>query len=285
MKELMVNNLSFIGSKKTYDEADIVLVGVPLDLTVSFIPGTRWGPSAIRTVSEVLEEYSPTLDKDLREKNYYDWGDVELPLGNVSQSLQRIEEVARKIVLDGKKPVFIGGEHLVTLPLVKVMAERHPGLAVLQFDAHADLRQEYLGQEYSHATVMWHVNQIIGRENLYQLGIRSGTREEFAYARENTRFYPEMVLEPLDDIVKNLQGRPVYVTLDIDVVDPAYAPGTSTPEPGGCTSTEILAAVKKLNELNIIGFDLVEVCPLNDPTRHTAILAAKIIREALLGWY
>jgi agmatinase len=275
---------NFMGSASSYEEADTVIVGIPMDFTVSFRPGTRLGPQAVRNVSHGLEEYSVYADKDLADYSFYDWGDVNLPMGNVPASLDRIGEVTARVLADGKFPVMIGGEHLVTYPIIREMVKKYPDLAVVHFDAHADLRQDYLGEVNSHATVMRKVCELVGGKNLYQFGIRSGTRDEFRFARENTNIFVGKVLKPLRQVLPRLAGKPVYVSLDIDVVDPAFAPGTGTVEPGGCTSREIIEAVLLLGQLQVVGFDIVEVSPVFDQSERTALLAAKLIREAVLAF-
>lgn len=280
-----VNRVSkFLGATDNYEVADTVLVGIPMDYTVSFRPGTRMGPHEIRTVSYGLEMYSVYLDKDLNDKRYYDLGDMILPYGNVNKSLEIIETVTGQLLADKKFPVMIGGEHLVTYPIVKAFAEKYEDLVVVHFDAHADLRTEFFGEKYSHATVMRRVAEVIGPRNLYQFGIRSGVKEEFQYALENTNTYLDIVLDPLQKVLPLIGERPVYVSLDIDVVDPAYAPGTGTPEAGGCSSREIIQAIHELGRTKVVGFDLVEVSPITDQSERTTLLAAKIIREAILSF-
>lgn len=274
----------FMGSCDTYQEATTVILGVPMDFTVSFRPGTRMGPQHIRTVSYGLEEYSVDQDKELTDYAYYDWGDINLPFGNTAESLKRIGQVTGQLLNDGKFPLLIGGEHLISFPIIEQVYRKYPDLAVLHFDAHADLRSEYLGEVLSHATVMRKVADLIGGQNLYQFGIRSGTREEFAYARENTNMYIKQVLVPVKEIIETIGKRPIYVSLDIDVLDPAFAPGTGTAEPGGCTSSEILDVIRLLGDLNIVGFDLVEVSPMFDQSERTGLLGAKIIREAIMSF-
>lgn len=272
----------FMGSTTDWEKATIVIMGVPMDFTTSFRPGARFGPGRIREVSEGLEEYSFYLDRSLEDVAFYDAGDLATGWGNVQATLTATREVVAEILAQKRVPLVLGGEHLITLSVVQAMAQVYHDLVVLHFDAHADLRQEYLGEQLSHATVMRRVVDIIGPQNLYQLGIRSGTSEEFIYGHRYTNFYPDAVLEPLRESLPELKGRPVYVSIDIDVVDPAFAPGTGTPEPGGCSSREIIEAVHLLSALNVVGLDIVEVCPPVDQADITALLAAKLVREALL---
>lgn len=273
----------FLESNAEYSRADAVLVGAPMDFTASFRPGSRSGPAHIREMSWVLESYSPYLDRDLRDISLFDNGDLEMVFGNPEKSLEVIYAAAREIIENDKFPVFLGGEHLVSLPVIKAVSEKYGDqLVLLHFDAHADLREEYLGQSLSHATVIRQCVQYLQTSNIFQFGIRSGTRKEFEWGRHSTNFYPFEVVSPLKMIVPELKDRPVYVTIDIDVVDPAFAPGTGTPEPVGCSSQEIIEAVHLLADCNVIGFDLVEVMPYGDPGGITGVLAAKIIREALL---
>ena len=256
--------------------ADKVIIGLPMDATTSFRPGTRLGPYRVREVSEGIEEYSIYQDKSLEEVFYYDAGDVIIPFGNVLESLRRIETVALGILASGKRILSIGGEHLVSLPLIKAYSRYYSDLAVIQLDAHADLREEYLGEIMSHATVMRQVLKYIEAKNLYQLGIRSGTREEIQYASRNTNLYLNQLLAGADNLIEKIGRRPVYITLDIDILDPAYAPGTGTPEPGGFSSRELLAFLLKLKPLNVVGFDLVEISPVYEKGDNTSILGAKI---------
>ena len=282
--ELVSRYNNFMGSTEKYEEADTIIVGAPMDFTVSYRPGSRFGPQSIRNVSYVLEEYSVYLDRDLSDYRYYDWGDVNLPLGNVPASLDRIAGAAAQIVNDDKFPFFIGGEHLVSYPVIREVYKKYGNLVVIQLDAHADLRSDYLDEPNSHATVMRKVCDLIGGKNLYQFGIRSGTSEEFAFAKANTNMYPLRVLEPLTDIIPDIGARPVYITIDIDVVDPAFAPGTGTVEPGGISSGELLKVVHAMGRLNVVGMDVVEIAPAFDQSERTAVLGAKVIRESILGF-
>jgi len=274
----------FMGTGDSYAEARAVLLGIPMDYTVSLRPGSRNGPQQVRTISFGIEDYSVYQKKSLADLNFYDAGDLVLPLGNVKGSMARIEEAGRKIFADGKFPIFIGGEHLISYPLIKACYEQYPDLYVIHFDAHADLRRDYEGEEESHATVMRKVAEMLGPGRIYQFGIRSGIKEEFDFAKDYTHMFVDEIFPSLRDAVLLLKNKPVYISLDIDVVDPAFAPGTGTPEPGGFTSKEILNAIRVMAPLNVVGMDLVEISPVNDQTDRTAILGAKIIREALLAY-
>lgn len=257
------------------------IFGAPLDATVSFRPGSRFGPSAIRAASPVLEEWSPILGAGFDHRPFCDLGDLEFAPGDVDGALDAIRGLVARLLEDRIRPLMLGGEHLVTWPAVAAMAERRPDLRVLQFDAHADLRTDYLGRRASHATVMRRVAEVVGPARCYQVGIRSGTREEWTFAKAGTHFAPGATRVPRQWLAE-LGSGPVYVTVDIDFVDPAYAPGTGTPEPGGPTAIDLLSAVDGLADLDIVGADVVEVAPAYDPGGITATLAAKVVRELLL---
>ncbi|HHX24041.1 MAG TPA: agmatinase [Thermoanaerobacterales bacterium] len=273
----------FLEAKDNYSSAKVVIMGVPMDNTVSFRPGTRFGPRRIREVSHELEDYSIYADDSLENKMFFDAGDLDIPFGNVEKSLSIIGNTTKELLDDGKTPIFLGGEHLITYPIVKQFIKKYPDLVVVHFDAHADLRDSYLGEKLSHATVMRRISEHIKRKHIYHFGIRSGIKEEFLYAKDYSHMNPLEVKRPFLDVIENLNDFPLYITLDIDVIDPAFAPGTGTPEPGGCDSKEILEVVSYFKSLNIVGFDLVEVSPANDSSERTSLLAAKIIREVLLA--
>ncbi|NHN31984.1 agmatinase [Paenibacillus agricola] len=275
----------FMLSSDNYEASKAVIYGMPMDYTVSFRPGSRFGPARIREVSVGLEEYSPYLDKSLDEMTYFDAGDLMLPFGNAARSLEIIGDYVRGLLNDNKFPLGLGGEHLVSWPVFREMYAKYPDLAIVHFDAHADLREQYEGEPLSHSTPLRKAAGLIGGRNIYQFGIRSGSREEFQYARENINFHPFEVLEPLKKVLPELAGRPIYLTIDIDVLDPSCAPGTGTAEAGGITSKELLGAIHAMAaaNLNVVGADVVEVAPAYDPTEQTQIVAAKLIREILLG--
>ncbi|GAB1304644.1 agmatinase [Bacillus altitudinis] len=277
----------FIGSHPTWEDAKVILYGMPMDWTVSYRPGSRFGPNRIREVSIGLEEYSPYLDRELHEVPFFDAGDIPLPFGNAQKSLDLIEEYVDSILEKGKFPLGMGGEHLVSWPVFRAMYKKYPDLAIIHMDAHTDLREEYEGEPLSHSTPIRKVAGLIGSENVYSFGIRSGMKEEFEWAKEVGMHISKFeVLEPLKQVLPKLKGRPVYVTIDIDVLDPAHAPGTGTVDAGGITSKELLASIHAIagSDVHVVGADLVEVAPVYDHSDQTANTASKLLREMLLGF-
>lgn len=277
----------FIKSHPNFEESKAVLYGMPMDWTVSYRPGSRFGPARIREVSIGLEEYSLYLDRELEEVKYFDAGDIPLPFGNPQRSLDMIEEFVDRVLDAGKIPIGMGGEHLVSWGVFQAMVKKYPNLAIIHMDAHTDLRENYEGEPLSHSTPIRKVADLIGPTNVYSFGIRSGMKEEFQWAKEvGMHISPFEVLEPLKKVLPTLAGRPVYVTIDIDVLDPAHAPGTGTVDAGGITSKELLASIHEIarSEVNVVGADLVEVAPIYDPSEQTANTASKLIREMLLGF-
>jgi len=275
------NIQTFLACGAAWAEADTVLFGAPFDGTTSFRPGARFGPPAIRGDSYGLETYSPVLDLDLADCRVFDGGDLELPFGNPARVLAQIEEFAARVLDGGKRFLMLGGEHLVTLGAVRAAAARHPGLQLLHFDAHADLRDDYLGEPLSHATVMRRVWELLGDGAIHQFGIRSGEREEFRFAGTHTDLHP-FDLSDFADSAARLGDAPVYVSIDLDVLDPACFCGTGTPEPGGAAFRELLEAVAHLRGLNLVGADVNELSPHYDPSGASTAAACKITREVLL---
>jgi len=272
----------FIGFDSSYEKAEMVLFGAPFDGTVSFRPGARFAPEAIRKDSWGLETYSPYQDEDLETYGLSDAGDLELPFGNTAKALDMIERHVRSIVRDGKIPFMVGGEHLVTYPAVKALREKHEDICVVHFDAHADLRDEYLGEKLSHATVMRRVWETIGDGRIYQYGIRSGLRGEFEWAKRHT-FLRKFSLEGFNEDCRAIGDRPVYLTVDMDVLDPSAFPGTGTPEPGGISFNELLGAIDSAGGLNVVGADVVELSPHYDQSGISTAAACKTIREMTLA--
>ena len=276
------NVFTFIGCDCEYEDAKIVLFGAPFDSTTSFRPGTRFASSAIRNESFGIETFSPYQDKDLLDYKVFDSGDLELPFGSPEQALSDIEERTREILSDGKIPFMIGGEHLVTLGEFRAVAKKYPDVHIIHFDAHCDLRDVYLGVKLSHACVLRRCHDIVGDGRINQFGIRSGDREEFEFAKSHTNLC-RFSFEGLEATVERLKGKPVYFTLDLDVLDPSEFPGTGTPEAGGVSFKELHKAVMTISKLNIVGLDMNELSPVYDQSGRSTALACKILREILLA--
>ena len=273
----------FIGADSDYTSANVVLFGAPYDSTTSFRPGTRFGPAAMRSESFGIETYSPYQDRDLEDVRVHDAGDLELPFGAPDRALDMIEEKAAAILADGKVPFLLGGEHLVTLGSVRAAAKRFPDLRILHFDAHADLREDYLGVTLSHACVIRRCHDLLGDGRIWQFGIRSGTREEFAFMREGHVVTEPFTLKTLSQ-VSFPEGTPVYLTVDMDVLDPSEFPGTGTQEAGGVRFTELLATLRDvLARFHVVALDNVELSPPLDPMGRSTALACKLLREELLA--
>ena len=279
---------TFIGCDNEYEESKVVIFGAPFDSTTSFRPGTRFASSVMRNESFGIETYSPYQDKDLEDINVFDAGDLELSFGNSESALKDIENTTAEILKDGKIPFMIGGEHSVTLGSVRAVAEKYPDLHIIQFDAHTDLRDEYLGQKYSHASVIKRCWDIVGDGKIFQFGIRSGERAEWEFAKKHlntTKFNFGNNFDELDKAIEKLEGKPVYFTLDLDVLNPSEFPGTGTPEAGGVTFTELHKAIEKISKLNIVGLDMNELSPIYDQSGQSTALACKLLREILLYIY
>ena len=298
----------FIGCDKPYREADTVLFGAPYDSTTSFRPGTRFGPSAMRMESFGIETYSPAQDKDLvDDTKVFDSGDLELPFGAPEPALKLIEERAAQILEDGKRPFLLGGEHLVTLGAFRAVHKKYPDVVIIHFDAHADLREDYLGNPLSHACVLRRCHDLVGDGRIFQFGIRSGTREEFAFMKAGHVTTEPFTSTTLKSVVEKLRSceveklrsasgssasqplnlstsQPVYLTIDMDVLDPSEFPGTGTQEAGGFSYLQLLADMRLIcSRLNVVAMDNVELSPGLDPTGRSTALACKFLRECLLA--
>ncbi len=262
------------------EEGIYTILGLPLDLTTSYRPGTRFAPPAIREASYGLEEYDLLEGGDLREKRFSDRGDLQLS-GSIEQALEEIRSAIDEILLKGNLPLIMGGEHLVTYPVVEVLQKKFKELHVVVLDAHADMRDEYGGLKFSHATAIRRVSEIISYKRLFQFGIRSGSRDEAEYYRLTGLYHTHIF--PDDSFFESLKGKEVYLSVDIDVLDPAYAPGTGTPEPCGWKPEEVISFIKKLKGIILAGADIVEVSPPFDPSGITSLMAARIMREILIS--
>ncbi len=276
---------TFIGCDASYEEAKAVIFGAPFDSTTSFRPGARFGPSAIRHESFGIETYSPYQDKDLTDIRVFDSGDLELCFGLPEMALRDIEERTEEILEGGRLPVMLGGEHLVTLGVVRALAARCPDMHILHFDAHADLRDDYLGARLSHACVMRRCHELLGDGRIHQFGIRSGDREEFRFAAAgHTNLYP-FDFQKFPETAQMLADKkvPVYVTIDLDCLDPSCFPGTGTPEAGGVSFNDLLSVIRRLPSLHIVGADINELAPMLDPSGTSTAMACKVLRELLLA--
>ena len=285
MQNRFSNINTFMAMETPYDEADVVVFGVGFDGTTSNRPGTRFASSSMRPEFYGLETYSPKLNLDLENKKICDIGDLELSIGNTDVVLDEIYEGTKYIVNDDKIPFMIGGEHLVTLPAFKAVYEKHSDVYVLHFDAHTDLREEYNNNKNSHATVIKRIWDLVGDNRIYQFGIRSGTKEEFDFALKEKHTYMEVsTIDTFEEVVKSLENKNIYLTIDLDVLDPSIFPGTGTPEPGGVTYKEFESIFKILKNSNIklVGCDIVELSPDYDDTKVSTITACKILRELAL---
>ena len=279
---LKKNTETFLGCDADWEEAALVLYGAPYDSTTSFRPGTRFGCRAIRAESYGLELYSPYQDAELRGR-VLDSGDLELPFGDPAPALAMIEARAAEILQGGKIPFLLGGEHLVTLGAVRAAAKAHPDLHILHFDAHADLRADYLGAPLSHACVLRRCHELVGDHRIYQFGIRSGDKAEFDWGKGHV-FTHKFDLEGLGEALDALQGKPVYLTVDLDVLDPSVFPGTGTPEPGGVSFDALRRAVTDAcRRLKIVAADVNELSPHYDASGISTAAACKIVREMLIA--
>lgn len=274
---------NFIAANAPFKNSRGVILGCPYDGSASFRPGARFGPSAIRSASWGIETYSPYFQRDLIQCSIHDMGDLELPSGEKRLSLDLIRKALGSILSEKKIPILLGGDHLITLPIIEEILPFYPRLHIIQIDAHTDLREEYLGESLSHSTVMKRVLDHLGKGRLFQIGMRSGTEEEFKLAR---KIKSVISSDPgsLNAMIKQLRNKPVYITLDLDVIDPSLVPGVGTPEPGGLTFQQIISLLKKLQTLQVIGFDIVELTPDYDPTQVSSITASVILREMILAF-
>lgn len=282
---MRANIETFIGCAAKYEEAQIIMFGAPFDSTTSYRPGARFGSAAIRHESYGLETYSPYLDRALEDIKVFDSGDLELPMGSTEMALDDISKHTAKIIEDGKFPFMIGGEHLVTLGAFREIHKRYPDVQIIHFDAHADLRDEYLGVHLSHACVMRRCHDLIGDDRIHQFGIRSGDREEWIFARQGHTLMHPFVLSDIEYVTDGIgKNTPVYFTIDLDVLDASVLPGTGTPEAGGVSFNELRDAIVTVcKNLNVVGCDVVELAPTLDASGASTATACKVVRELLLS--
>lgn len=283
-QKIQKNCQTFLACEADFAEAEIVLFGAPYDSTTSNRPGARFGSGAIRAESYGLETYSPYQERDLTERSICDSGDLELPFGDSEQTLAAIEQQTERIIAAGKLPFMLGGEHLLTLGALRAAAKHHPDLCLLHFDAHTDLREDYLGVRLSHASVIRRCWEILGDEHIWQFGIRSGEQYEFAWAAAGHTNLQKFDFTGLEQTLAALQGKPVYFTLDLDVLDPSVFPGTGTPEPGGVSFLQLMqTAALVCQQANVVACDVMELAPHYDQSGVSSAVACKIVREMLLA--
>jgi len=276
----------FIACTRSPDEAQIVFFGIPFEGTVNLRKGADRGPLDLRLASDSIETYSPALGRDLEDLAMADLGDCELPDAPPRAQLEAAREEIRRFWRPGLRSVMLGGDHTATLPVIEVLAAAVPGLRILHFDAHPDTREEFLGERFCYASAMARVMEVVPPERVFQVGMRTGSREEFE--RRLPNFFPVTAIAPGDavrGILPELRRHPLYVTIDIDVLDPSEAPGTGSPEPGGLRVPEVVELIRLLQGCEVVGTDLVEVAHAHDPSGRTGIAGSWILREAILTWW
>lgn len=284
---LLSQRITFIGCDTPLEDADFVLYGAPFDNTASFKPGTRFAPHVVRADSQAIELYSPYQDKSLADVKACDAGDLEVPLGNPAAMLDRVEAETEAILNMGKVPVMLGGEHLLTVGSLRSMVRHYPRLHIFHFDAHTDLRDTFFGQKLSHANVIRRAYEMVGDGRIHSFGIRSGERDEFAFGRAHLDFHSftlDGVGESVRRVLQEDPQTPIYLTLDLDVLDPSVLPGTGTPEPGGVSFMELLNALFLMAPLRVVGFDVVELSPPYDPSGISNAVCWKLLRELLIQY-
>ncbi len=273
---------SFIGCDADYGEAQLVLFGAPFDSTTSFRPGARFGPAAIRHESFGIETYSPYQDEDITDYSVFDSGDLELCFGSAESALADIEAHTERILSDDKLPLLVGGEHLVTLGSFRAVQRKYPDVQIVHLDAHADLREDYLGAKLSHACVIRRCHDIIGDGRIHQFCIRSGDREEFRFAQQHTNMN-SFGLSGIEAAMEKIGDKPIYFTIDLDCLDPACFCGTGTPEAGGISFSELLYAIEAVCRGNVVAADINELAPMLDNSGASTAIACKTLRELILA--
>jgi len=278
---------SFIGCNLALADARIVIYGIPFEGRVNLRKGADAGPLDVRLGSESIETYSPALARDLEDLAIADIGDCELPAG--APPREQLDAAREQIAAwwrPGLIPFMLGGDHTATVSVIEVLAPAFPELRILHLDAHPDLREEFLGERYNYASAMARVMDVVAPERVYQVGMRTGAREE--YRRKTPHLYPAHAVHPVEavrSLLPELRRHPLYVTIDVDVLDPSEAPGTGAPEPCGLTASELIAIIRLLEPCPIVGTDLMEVAQAFDASGRTAITASWILREAILTWW
>ena len=275
----------FMGAKRSIEKCSIGIFGVEYDRTTSYRPGARFGPSSIRNVSECLESYCPSIDKDLEEIEYCDLGKLMLDSYESLPVINKVYKATRYLLDKNIKPIILGGEHSITTGVVKSLTEKYPDLILVQLDAHADLRESYLGNKNNHACTMRRCLELLPSKNIIQVGIRSGTKNEFDEMKINNQLLQFNIGDNYHELHKKLKpylSSPIYITIDLDWFDPSLLPGTGTPEPGGFFWNDFQTIIDGLGEMNIVGGDIVELAPELDPSGVSSVVAAKVARSLIM---
>ena len=285
-RELYVSpTVVFSGYQKSFSEADYVILGVPFDVTSTYRTGARFGPTAIREASLNIETYSFSSGVDVEDLRLHDLGDLHVT-GDAEETLKRLEKVVAELLEEKKIPVLIGGEHTITLGAARAFKERT--CAVISFDAHLDLRNEYMSLKTSHTTFMRRLNEQVKPKRLIEIGTRAVCREELAYAKKTGINYftaDQIRSEGVDDTLKKIESligdaKQVYLTVDLDVLDPAFVPAVQNPEPNGLCSHMFYNLLNGLCDSRVAAFDVVEVAP-NYDNGNSAVQVARTIFEML----
>jgi agmatinase len=277
-----LKNNHFVACTTPFEKASSVIAGLPYDGTSSFRPGSRFAPESIRNYSYAIETFSHEQEKDLNEYKFCDLGNLEIPMGSSEEALAHVEGLCSWILENNKKALYIGGEHLLTYPIMKEYHKKYNDLKVIYFDAHADFRDEFTGSRLSHACAAKLTTEVIGNENIYMFGIRSFEKNEWLDMKKKN-IYVDHKVEHFNEIAEKIKGYPVYMSLDMDVFDPACLPGLGTPEAGGMFYRDFINLLPGLSKLNIVGMDVLEISPEYDPQGNSSIFAAKVVRELLLN--
>ena len=279
------NGAIFLGAQRSVDQCKVSLLGVPYDGTCCYRPGARFGPAAVREDSYGIETYCPQLNLDLENIKFADVGSLDVPFGNAKLTIDYVEDATAVLLNNNLKPLIIGGEHSITSGIIKSIITNYPELIMIQLDAHADLRDEWLGNQYSHACSMKRCLEILPSKKIFQIGIRSGTKLEFIEMKNTQRLIPHTLgnnARGLEKVLESFHGIPIYLTFDLDWFDPSIMPGTGTPEPGGYFWDDFAAIIEVIKSHNLIGADVVELSPKLDSTGISSILAAKVIRSLIM---
>jgi agmatinase len=275
--------MKYLGALPDTARGEAAIFGVPFDGTASFRAGARFGPGAIREGSQSLETYSPFLDRDLDSLDYIDLGDIEVPPGSAKRTVEMVKDKTREIYKRDMKPMVFGGEHTISLGSLCAALEKYPDLILLQLDAHTDLREEYLGESLSHATVIRRAMDHLPKERIVRFGVRAGTREELVDSGLALPLGFEGGQRDIERVIHKLpENTPIYVTVDLDVFDPSLMPGVGNPEPLGLTYREFIQMVRVLVRRNVIGCDVVELAPHYDASGVSAVVAASVVRELMI---